>query len=343
MKVLYILNNAPNYRDVFLKELGKHVDLTVVSFSGAKINLKDPEYREGYKYIELEYRTFKNISFQTREFSIVSKDYDVVILGYSLRNPFRILNVFRSHKNILFAGLIYGRNQGNFISGIMRKFILGRAKGVLVYTEAVKERLAKEINVPILSFNNTSFLKSEIKPLKFEFKSNELNLIWVGRYKKIKKVEALVKLARKYKNINLKLIGPNLAENIVLREDDFNISILGEVYSEDLEKHYEWSHAVFSPGHIGLLVMNTARYGRPIFIDSKTRHAPEIQLAKEANQLFLDFENKEEVDKLISLCISDRAFLIEQGINLAQTMSEKFTVEYMVQQTLKGINNNWNN
>lgn len=46
-RVLYFINFAPNYRDVFLREFGKYVDLTVVSYDGTEVNMKNPEERVG--------------------------------------------------------------------------------------------------------------------------------------------------------------------------------------------------------------------------------------------------------------------------------------------------------
>src|SRR5690606_25837866 len=95
-KVLYIINNAPDYRDIFLRELGKHVDLTVVSFSCKERNLNPPLKRENYQYIELKYREIFGFSFNFKEFTLVNKiDPQVVFIGYNVRNIFRLLNLFR--------------------------------------------------------------------------------------------------------------------------------------------------------------------------------------------------------------------------------------------------------
>jgi hypothetical protein len=341
LKVGYILNNAPNYRDVFLKELAKYVQLTVISFNGSKINLKDPQEREGYDYIELAYKTFGGISFQLKEWFSMKGDYDVLILGFDLRHPFRLLNVFRS-KRIIFSGLIYGKKSNSSINKFLRKQLLSRAEGVLVYSDIVKEKLMKEISVPIISFNNTSFKENDIESLPFKFIGCELNLIWVGRYKSIKKIESLIQIARKYKNVNLRLIGPNIEDNIHLENDDLNIQIIPEVYDSELKEHFAWSHAVFSPGHIGLLVMNSARFGRPVFIGSTVRHAPEIALAKASNQTFLNFQNENEVEFIINECVNQRNFLLEKGLLLSNTMKSKYTVEYMTQQYLEAIKGTWN-
>jgi glycosyltransferase involved in cell wall biosynthesis len=340
IKVAYILNNAPNYRDVLLQELGKFVELTVFSFSGTAANLKDPVKRIGYEYVELSQRLILGISFQLKEFTALSGDYDVIILGFDIHRPFRFLNLLRK-KRIIFSGLIYGRNEESFITRFARRRILPIAEGVLVYSDMIKEKLSKEISKPILSFNNTSFSEKDIQILPFDFSDNVLNLIWVGRYQKRKKLERLVNLARRNSKVNLRLIGPGIKENIQLNNEDNNIKLYSELYGDDLIQHFEWSHAIFNTGHAGLMVMNSARFGRPIFIDNDSYHAPEIQLAKDASQVFLDFGNEEEVRELVEKCITNRDFLIEQGKILANVMKEKFTVEYMAQQYLKAIKGEW--
>ncbi|MFW5983016.1 MAG: glycosyltransferase [bacterium] len=341
MDVLLIINHAPNYRDVFLKELGKWVNLTVVSFRGASAGLRDPENRDGYEYIELPPRKLLGISFQIKELTTLSGDYDVLILGFDIHRPFRFLNLFRK-KRIIFSGLIYGKNEDSFITRFARKKILSHAEGVLVYSDMVKERLSTEISKPIISFNNTSFSENDIKILPFNFNNDELNLIWVGRYQKRKKVERLVNLARRNPKVNLRLIGPGMKENILLAKEDNNIHVFSEVYGDDLIAYFEWAHAVFNTGGAGLMVMNAARFGRPIFIDNDSLHGPEIQLAKDASQLFLDFGEEKEVDNLVKKCIEDREFLMEKGHILAQVMKKKYTVEYMAQQFLKAIKGEWN-
>ena len=62
-KVLYLINYAPNYRDKFLRELGKHVDLTVTSYAGKAANLTDPKQRVGYNYVQLKRKKILGINW----------------------------------------------------------------------------------------------------------------------------------------------------------------------------------------------------------------------------------------------------------------------------------------
>src|SRR5690554_2400850 len=202
MKVLYFINYAPNYRDVFLKELGKHVDLTVVSYAGKEANLKDPNERVGYKHICLKRkRFFFNINFNIKEFTIANGDFDVVVVGYTLWNPFRMINLFRKRKRVICEGKIFGKNDG-FVTRFFRRIFVNSGEGLLVYSELVKKHLLKYTKRPIIVFNNTSYSKSDLKPLPLNPIINSLNVLWVGRYQKRKKLEILIQIAKKYSNIN---------------------------------------------------------------------------------------------------------------------------------------------
>lgn len=337
-KVCYIINFAPAYRDVFLSELGKFVDLTVVSFNGITANLKDPEHRTGYKYIELKQKRFLNMSFNYNEFKMASGDFDVIIVGYNLRNPFRMLNLIRK-KRVILEGLIYGKNE-NFFIRLMRKFVILFTEGVLVYSNWVKTRLEKEVSKPVISFNNTSYSAKEIKPLPFPQTNDRINIIWVGRYQQRKKIERLAELAEQNKKINVRLIGPGIREKLASRVSD-NLAIYDSAYGSDLEDHFAWSHAVFNPGGAGLLVMNAGRFGRPIIIDNNSHHGPEIQMAVEAEQPFVDFSNYVVINEMIDEYIKDPGILKEMGKRLSRKM-ENYTIEYMARQYLKGINGQWN-
>ena len=72
-KVLYLINYAPNYRDKFLTELAKYVDLTVTAYLGKEADLVDPEHRDGYKFISLKRKKFLGINFNIDEFALAHK------------------------------------------------------------------------------------------------------------------------------------------------------------------------------------------------------------------------------------------------------------------------------
>jgi len=338
-KVLYILNNAPNYRERFLRLLAKEVDLTVLCFSGKSQNLIMPESRIGYKYIELNDQKFINLNIN--EFvKGNSNKYDVILIGYNLRHPFRMLNLL-SRKRVIAVGLIYGKNDNYFIL-LLRRFFLNRSEGVLVYSNYVKERLEKEIKKPIIAFNNTSFSRNDMKFYIKEEPKSKLNLVWVGRYQKRKKIERLIDLADRNDKVNIRIIGPGIKDKLNDSNLPSNVQLYDGLFEDELKEHFLWSHAVFNPGGAGLLVMNAARYGRPIFIDNNSHHGPEIQLAKDSDQYFLDFSDNALIDDIILKCIDGKINLNKLGQRVYDTMYKKYTIEYMTKRYIDAIDGKWN-
>ena len=177
LKVIYFINYAPIYRHKFLTTLAKTIDLTVVSYSGKEVGLKDPADRIGYKYICLKRYRFLKFNFNIKEFTLANGQYDVIIVGYTLWNPFRMINLFRHNKKVIAEGLIYGKSN-NIITRFLRKLYLNKSKIVLVYSKLVYEKLKHEICNEIIVFNNTSFFKKDLIPIKKILLT--INLIFFG-------------------------------------------------------------------------------------------------------------------------------------------------------------------
>lgn len=339
-KVLYLVNFAPNYRDKFLRELGKEVDLTVTAYLGNEANLTDPDSRAGYNFVPLQRKKILGFNFNLKEFTIANDDYDVVIVGYTLWNPLRMINLFRRKKRVICEGLIYGRSN-NVITKLLRKSFIEASEGVLVYSLAVKDKLEKETNKPIIVFNNTSYAKDEIRPLELPPLQDMLNIIWVGRYQKRKELERLYELAKIDQRIQVRLIGPGIIEAFADKLKLRNFQVFDSAYGKQLEEHFSWSHIVLNPGGAGLIVMNAARFGRSIVIDKNAYHGPEIQLAIEANQDFIDFSNLEEVRLYIDSIIGDSQYIRQQAHNLTIQM-KNYTIEHMTERYMQAIQGEWN-
>ena len=339
-KVLYLINYAPNYRDKFLTELSKYVDLTVTAYDGKEINLKDPEYREGYQFIRLKRKKILGFNFNADEFTLANGNYDVVIVGYTLWNPFRMFNLFRSKKRVICEGMIYGKSN-SLITQILRKTFIEASEGVLVYSKIVKDRLSKETKKPIIVFNNTSYAKHEISPLILPELNDTLNIISVARYQKRKNLERLYNLAKMDERVQVRLIGPGIKEAFKDTPALVNFQVFDEAYGDDIKLHFAWSHVVFNPGALGLLVMNAACYGRSIVNDNKSRHGPEIQLAIDANQDFIDFSDLGNVITYIDKLFESTDYLQEKAEVLTAQMAN-FTIEHMAEKYFQAIKGEWN-
>lgn len=340
-KVLYHINYAPNYRDKFLTELGKYVDLTVTSYKGIEANLQDPEERIGYKYIPLEKKQFLKFHFNTKEYTLGNEDYDVIIVGYSMWFLPRMFNLFRRKKRVICEGLIYGSHKDPITKMLRRIFVNARQEGILVYSEMVKKRLVKETKKPIIVFNNTSYSKSEITPLPLPELKDKLHVIWVGRYQERKKVERLYALAKNDDRVSIRLIGPGIREAFADKNSLDNLEIFDAAYEDELKEHFQWSHMVFNSGAVGLLVMNAARYNRSILIAIDELNGPETQLALDADQDFIDFSKMDNIKNYINQLFSEPQLLEENAKRLCEKM-ENYTIEHMAQQYLKAIKGEWN-
>lgn len=338
-KVLYFLNYAPNYRDKFLRELGKFVDLTVVSYDGKEANLRDPEQRIGYKYISLKRIRVLGVNFNLKEFTLANGHYDIIIVGYSLWFPFRMINLFRRKKRIIGTGIIYGRNK-DFLTKFFRKIFVNSGEGYLVYSEIVKNRLMQETKKPIIVFNNTSYSKSEINPIPLPPIKGRLNIIWVGRYQERKKVKRFYDIAKEDNRVNIRLIGPGIKEAFRNFEKLDNLVIYEGAYGQELYSHFKWSHITFNPGGAGLLVMNSARLQRSIVIDINGYHGPEVQLAIDANQDFIDFSNMNIIDSYIDKIFHDPKYLEMKAKELCLKM-HNYTIEYMTERYMDAIEGRW--
>ena len=338
-KVLYLINFAPNYRDKFLVELAKYVDLTVTAYPGMEANLTDPEQRKGYRFIPLKRKKILGFNLNHKEFTLANDEYDVVIVCYTLWNPFRMINLLRKQKRVICEGLIYGK-KNDIITRLLRKTFIEASEGVLVYSQMVKDKLSKETKKPLIVFNNTSYAKHEIKPLPLSVLDESLNIIWVGRYQERKKIERLYDLAKLDKRVAVRLIGPGMKEAFKNKAMLNNFQIYDSTYGEDLEKHFGWSHTVFNPGGAGLLVMNAARFGRSIVIDNNSHHGPEVQLALDANQDFIDFSDLSIVKNYIDNLFDQPSYLQKKANALIEKMNN-YTIEHMADKYLKAIKGEW--
>ncbi|AKX51872.1 hypothetical protein AKN92_10545 [Thiopseudomonas alkaliphila] len=252
---------------------------------------------------------------------------------------FTSINLFRRKKRVICEGLIYGKSN-SLVTRFLRKIFIESSEGVLVYSNLVMNRLSKETKKPIIAFNNSSYSKLDIKPIALPELNDRLNIIWVGRYQERKKLERLYDLAKLDSRVRVRLIGPGINEIFSEKIALENFQVFSGVYGDELEKHFAWSHVVFNPGGAGLLVMNAARSGRSIVIDNNSYHGPEIQLAIDAKQDFIDFSNLGSVKKYIDSLFEKTNYLQNQANSLTEQM-EHYTIEHMAEKYYQAIQGKW--
>lgn len=329
-----ILEHAPDYRENFLRELGKHVRLTVIAQPCAPSGLVPPTDRKGYRYVELPVRKFKGFVYQPRLADTVrSSEWDVICAGFNVRHLSRMLLFLRSpelHSRWVWWGHIVGRAQSR-ISHAVRRGLLKRAAACLTYTEPQAELVARLYGIPTYSFNNSEVSATEFRPAHFDTHEG-LRFLFVGRYQTRKRLERLIQIARRWDDIHVRLIGHGM-ERLEVPDDlrkSGRIETFGHMRGDALNAHFDWADLVVNPGHVGLLVMTAARHGKGIAIDKNSDHAPEYWLAKSAGQPFLSFEDLDEVEKFLDELRRDKEKIRQWGANLQQVAKEKYTIENMV-------------
>jgi len=340
MNVLFLIDHAPDYREEFFRCLGEKCNLTVVSHPCEPDGLSNPFKRINYHYIELQ--NFKIGPFLYANLSHVHlSDYDVICADLNPRHFWRFLLFLKDRSNRkkwIWWGHIYGRSN-NVILNFMRRQFLIRSAAILAYSKSIANRARTEAgNVPVLSINNSQTKKEDFLVLEWP-DSEDLHFIFVGRPQKRKRLDRILRLAESFPNTKWRLIGPDMYEFIHKNFDKIpnNIECFGKTTGPDLEKHFSWCHAVVNPGHLGLLVSNAALHGRPVLIQKNENHAPEIALAEDSNQLFLDFDNIVETEIFFTDLRNDYSVLKEAAQRLQKTAKSEYTIEHMVEKHMEAF------
>lgn len=335
MRVLLILDHAPDYREPFLRLLGQEVDLTVIAqpcFSG---NLTPPEQRRGYSYKELRPFWFGNkFCVQPGVASYLKEtSYDVYCVSLNMRHISLLLSFFRNPdlwQRWVWWGQVFGRNQ-SFMLKWLRHYALTRSAGCLTYTEKLAQEVANRFNITAASFNNTQALSTDFVACEGP-EEGPLRFLFVGRCQPRKRLERLVDLAHRRDDVLVRLVGPGM-ERLDIPSwliQAGRVQYYGRTTGPDLQQHFEWADLVANPGHAGLLVMNAAQHGKGIVIDRISEHAPEYYLAEEAEQPFIDFGDVAAVDQLVNSLLHNRHYCRDMGRRLQQRALEAYTVEEMV-------------
>lgn len=330
LKILFYLDHAPDYREAFLQNLSQYYNLTVIAHSCEKDGLKPPAFRKGYKYIELN-KTIGNKIRLNVEFSKILGEVkpDVICVALNLRYPFRILKFLTNielRKKWIWWGQIYGRNN-NPVFNKLKIGLIRKSAGALVYTDNIVNKLGMK---NIQSFDNSQYSHKDYVKLKNDFKNSVLKCLFVGRPQPRKRLEIIINIAQKRKDLFFRLVGPGMIDYFKDIEVPSNVELFPAAHGKILRQHFKWSNLIVNPGHLGLLVMNSASHNRAIVIDSKVNHAPEVILAKKTNQYFIDFTDDVEVNNFFDELIENPTSLISKGEQLFKYSIKKYTIEEMV-------------
>jgi glycosyltransferase involved in cell wall biosynthesis len=128
-------------------------------------------------------------------------------------------------------------------------------------------------------------------------------------------------------------------ESLELEGKDLsNFALFPRATGDELLSHFGWCNVVFSPGNMGLLVSTAARFGRAIICDKGSHHGPEVELAKQAGQFFVDASDADVVDQLFSRLLMTPDLIVEKGDQLCLTAKQYYSVEEMVRRHVAIVN-----
>lgn len=334
MKVLLVVDHAPDYREEFFRELASYCDLTVAAQPCNPDSLSVPAERIGYHYIELPVLGRHFLRWQVGLISLLKDErWDVRCVDLNIRQASRVLSFFlypRLRSNWVWRGHIFGRHNNKFVFWLKRA-LLKRTHTCLVYSEPQAGRTTEIFGLRAISFNNTEVRQSEFRSPSWKSLQGFLNFLYVGRNQDRKKLTRLIRLAERNRKISVRLIGPGM-EQLPIPEwllASGRVEVFGKINGTELNSHFDWADLVANPGHAGLLVMNAARHGKGIVVDNSSDHAPEYWLAKESGQPFIDFSSEEAVDRFVNCVLSDCALTKKWGYQLQQLAMKKYTIENM--------------
>lgn len=340
MRVLMLLDSAPDYREMFLRELGKRVELTVVARPCSEHCLSDPAQRTGYAYMEIPARRLGRLAWQPGLRRLIrSAQWDVICAVFNVRNLSRVwayATYSRRSENWVWWGQVAGRAQG-YVADAIRKLLLRNAVACLTYSEGLARTLRKRYGVMAFSFNNSEVSIREFRRPVYRTAGEDVRLLFVGRNQPRKRLERLIQMAETFPYVRVRLIGPGMERLSIPKPliASGRVAVFGRLRDDDLNPHFDWADLVVSPGHVGLLVLNAARHGKAIAIDADSRHAPEVWLARKARQPFVSFGRVDEVSRFLEYIRGNREQLKRWGKDLQDLAKAEWTIEHMVEVHLR--------
>ena len=332
---MFVIDHAPDYRESFFQELGSSVILTVVAQPCAPDGLSPPPVRKGYEYIEIMGQKHFGVVWQPGLTRVLHREsWDVICCDLNIRHVSRIVLFLREGRywnRWVWWGHIFGQNSSMLVERL-RYFLVHRSTGCLAYNEEIAGKARNRYGVDAVSLNNTQVRQADFRTGLFT-EHSEIRLLFVGRYQPRKYLERLAELAMRRSDVYVRLVGPGMDALQVPDEllTSGRFAVFPRTVGMELDAHFDWADLVANPGHVGLLVMNTAQHGKGIVIDSASVHAPEYWLAKEAQQPFIPFGDALAVDRFLDDVQQSRKKLRDWGDQLQTIARQKYTIEAMAQ------------
>lgn len=340
-RVLWLMQVAPHYREDLLRELGQRFQVTVSCVPSNEYALFPPKERCDYKYLEAKRFRIGRFRFLD-EFALIFTQgpWDAVICTEDMHFPPRYLwylcwLIAGKHKigRWVWWGHFMGRRNW-WLLRWLRRVLVNSSCGALTYTEGLRMKLLRDGCRPnlVLSSNNTVVRARDFSITPVPELEGGLKLLYVGRNQDRKKILRLVELADMLPFVSVRLVGPLMEElrpDVMMRGVQSRVEIIGPKVGNELTEHFLWAHCVVAPGHLGLLVTDAARFGRPIIVDSSSDHAPEVYIAQDADQQFIDWSIPGEAASYFTSMCEGQVDLQVLADRLVSTVRANYTIETM--------------
>jgi len=289
-------------------------------YFGNKIpgNIKAMNYQllAGYQKSLKNIYLFGNFYWQKGSIGLIFKRYKHIIIDGELYNISNwlilILSKLLGKKTYCWTHGWYGRESR--VKIIIKKIFFGLSYHIFLYGDYARELMIKEgfINEKLsciynsLDYDKQLMIRKKLNYLKIyntHFKNENLNLIFIGRLTRSKRIDillhALKKLKNQSQNFNLTLIGDGECKNKLISLSVQlglikNIWFYGACYNEEklAELIYNADLCV-SPGNVGLTAMHSMSYGTPVLTHNNYPYQmPEFEaIINEKTGIFFEYEN----------------------------------------------------
>jgi len=210
------------------------------------------------------------------------------------------------------------------ISDRMRAFFIRNSDAILLYSDETKSEMQSKFPGKAFYVARNS-IQSEDKEKKYQtmeavgkkyyrkkHKCNyDLNLAYVARITRNKKVELLINLAEIIKSITdtpflIHVIGDGedravFESEIKNRNMEKYFRVYGEVYDEELTAEIIYlSDVLVIPAWLGLSVNHSFCYGTPVATLVNERHPPEISFVHDKNNGFLCSDLQDMAKRIVN-------------------------------------------
>ena len=353
MKKLVIIQTvAPDYRELFFKRI-KEVLVDDFELYAGNISFETTiqTKSEIHKKLNNYFLFNRKLLFQTGIWHLLFKNY-ILVLEMNPRNIsnwiFLVTRKILNKKTVLW-GHAWPRSGKKSKSDFIRNFMRILASKIIVYTNNQKKEL--ELKMPtkeILAAPNAVYKTTNMKTVVHK---EQVNLIYVGRLVKSKKVFFMVKsfhsaISILPKEAKLFIVGDGEEKDRLIKYIKKNkltnrIVVFGHIGDyERLQNLYNNSVFSISPGYVGLSITQSFSFGVPMLVSKDENHSPEIEAVREnSNALFFATDDESDFTRVLSEIYRNIVFWKNQRDKIISFCKKEYSTEVMAQVFIDLIKN----